>query len=411
MPTIPTGKMELELRRLYVRWLSRLSDNTDMNAAVDRFEKQSIDLIEKMGGRTAMLGALADFPAPKRLDLSPHIGTIYSDMKQAAIQAGIQAGLNASDVARHMFRAGMDKSYNRLNRLARTETVSAYWKNAWDSIADLPELVMVWGAESGPRTCQWCLERDGMVMESSQLRDHPNGRCTPIPTLRSMVEYKGSVDAGGRIYQDPAWGKPESSPQIKAASGLDESEYLGDMVFESGGGLFPETAVRQYRKQWSDMENKSVDAYTSGQTFFDVRDAYREGKPYTLFDWMADDGEEEVNLFDVMESLFSKARTAEPTTLYRALDVSQDWVDNLVPGEDINHNFYISTTSDPGQATAFGAKKQKANVILKILTPQGTEVIPGAGSLSEVILRPDTKMRVRRVAKLSNVTQVVVEAY
>ena len=156
MPTIPTGKMELELRRLYVRWLSRLSDNTDMNAAVDRFEKQSIDLIEKMGGRTAMLGALADFPAPKRLDLSPHIGTIYSDMKQAAIQAGIQAGLNASDVARHMFRAGMDKSYNRLNRLARTETVSAYWKNAWDSIADLPEIVIVWGSEDGPRTCAWC---------------------------------------------------------------------------------------------------------------------------------------------------------------------------------------------------------------------------------------------------------------
>ena len=207
MPTIPTGKMELELRRLYVRWLSRLGDNTDMNAAVDRFEKQSIDLIEKMGGQTARLGALADFPAPKRLDLSPHIGTIYSDMKQAAIQAGIQAGLNASDVARHMFRAGMDKSYHRLNRLARTETVSAYWKNAWGSIEDLPELVMIWGAESGPRTCQWCLERDGMVMESSQLRDHPNGRCTPIPTLRSMVEYKGSVDSSGRIFQDPEWTK------------------------------------------------------------------------------------------------------------------------------------------------------------------------------------------------------------
>lgn len=252
MPTIPTGKMELELRRLYVRWLSRLGDNTDMNAAVDRFEKQSIDLIEKMGGQTARLGALADFPAPKRLDLSPHIGTIYSDMKQAAIQAGIQAGLNASDVARHMFRAGMDKSYHRLNRLARTETVSAYWKNAWDSIEDLPELVMVWGAESGPRTCQWCLERDGMVMESSQLRDHPNGRCTPIPTLRSMVEYKGSVDAGGRIYQDPAWTKePATKSQVELDGYRDDSD-LWDTLPSAGGDDKTRLALRRY--QSSDFE-------------------------------------------------------------------------------------------------------------------------------------------------------------
>lgn len=241
MPTIPTGKMELELRRLYVRWLSRLGDETNMDKAVDRFEKQSIDLIEKMGGRTAMLGALADFPAPKRLDLSPHIGTIYSDMKQAAIQAGIQAGLNASDVARHMFRNGMDKSFHRLNRLARTETVSAYWKNAWDSIDGLPDLVMVWGSEDGPRTCAWCRERDGMVMESSQLRDHPNGRCTPIPTLRSMVEYKGSVDAGGRIYQDPAWTKkPEPVTQAESFT-YDElramQEYQKGRFDEINAGL------------------------------------------------------------------------------------------------------------------------------------------------------------------------------
>ena len=404
MPTIPTGRMELELRRLYVRWLSRLSDETNMDKAVDRFEKQSTDLIEKMGGRTAMLGALADFPAPKRLDLSPHIGTIYSDMKQAAIQAGIQAGLNASDVARAMFRNGMDKSYHRLNRLARTETVSAYWKNAWDSIADLPDIVMVWGAESGPRTCQWCLERDGMVMESSALRDHPNGRCTPIPTLRSTVEYKGSVDAGGRIYQDPAWTK--NSPLVKRHSsplGLEESYYSGDMAFMSEGSVFQENSVHQYLKTFTDVETEAVHSYTSGETFFNVRNAYQAGDKYPLSDG--------TNMFDVMDELFTRTQIPENTTLYRGMRVPKEWIDALIPGEDINHKFYISTTSDPGQATAFGAKKQKANVILKILTPQGTEVIPGAESLSEVVLRPETRMRIRRVAKLSNVTQVVVEAY
>jgi len=202
--------MERELRALYLRWLAGLSyDSKNLPEKLASFEARSTELIEQMGGRTAALGALGDFPTPKSLDLSPHIGTIYSDMQQAAIQAGITAGLNSTDVARQMFRAGMDKSFNRLNRLARTETVSAYWKNAWDSIADLPALVMVWGSEDGKRTCQWCRERDGLVMASSDLRDHPNGRCTPIPMLRSQVEYRGSVDRDGSIFHDPAWDKPK----------------------------------------------------------------------------------------------------------------------------------------------------------------------------------------------------------
>lgn len=205
MPTIPTGQMEAELRKLYLRWLSSVGLGSDMDTRVNDFQAQSQALIERMGGHTASLGALAGFPAPKKLDLSPTVGTIYSDMKQAAIQAGIVAGLQSTDVAQAMFRNGMDKSFNRLRRLARTETTNAYWKNAFNSIADLPALVMVWGSEDGPRTCAWCRERDGLVMDSSNLRDHPNGRCTPIPTLRSQVKYKGSISADGSIYMDPRW--------------------------------------------------------------------------------------------------------------------------------------------------------------------------------------------------------------
>jgi hypothetical protein len=206
MPTIPTGQMERELRALYLRWLRGLTYETeDITGKVDIFERQSTELIERMGGRVAMLGALGDFPAPRLLDLSPHKGTIYSDMKQTAIRAGILAGMSSTDVARQMFNAGMDKSFNRLNRLARTETTSAYWKNAWDSINELPALVMVWGSEDGPRTCAWCRERDGLVLTSPEIRDHPNGRCTPIPMLRSQVKYRGSVDRDGSIFNDPAW--------------------------------------------------------------------------------------------------------------------------------------------------------------------------------------------------------------
>lgn len=205
MPTIPTGRLELELRRLYLQWAHQLPRHRDdLPAYTAKFRRDSLALIERIGGRIAMMGAIADFPVPRWLDLSQHIGTIYDDLKQAAIAAGISIGMNPTDVARAMMRSGMDSSFYRLNRLARTETVSAYWKNAWNSSEGL-DLVMVWGAESGPRTCQWCLDRDGMVMTSPELRDHPNGRCTPIPTLPSRVEYIGSVKADGTVFQDPNW--------------------------------------------------------------------------------------------------------------------------------------------------------------------------------------------------------------
>lgn len=355
MPTIPTGKMELELRRLYVRWLSRLGDETNMDKAVDQFEKQSIDLIEKMGGRTAMLGALADFPAPRRLDLSPHIGTIYSDMKQAAIQAGIQAGLNASDVARHMFRAGMDKSYNRLNRLARTETVSAYWKNAWDSIADLPEIVMVWGSEDGPRTCAWCRERDGMVMESGQLRDHPNGRCTPIPTLRSMVKYKGSVDAGGRIYQDPAWTKAdkqwkplkyEGLPSVDQLE-LSDSELRSFNRFQGGGFHSMNQQLRE-----------GVD-HGWDQQIFDLESVIARAKPLPEgVVWRGDDE-------NIMESLFGLSGRWRRD--YQAA------YDGLI-GKTVTNQGFVSTSAR-GSAGAASGGFEKAAVQTEIRLPAGAHGI------------------------------------
>lgn len=73
---------------------------------------------------------------------------------------------------------------------------------------------MVWGSEDGPRTCAWCRERDGLVMDSPNLRDHPNGRCTPIPTLRSRVEYRGSISPDNQIYFDPNWNKATPSRNV-----------------------------------------------------------------------------------------------------------------------------------------------------------------------------------------------------
>jgi hypothetical protein len=200
--------MERELRALYLRWLAGLPYHQDITAYITEFELSSRSLIRKLGGHAASLGALAGFPVPKTLELSPTAGVIYGEMQQAAISASITAGLNATDAARAMLNAGLDKSFHKLNRLARTETVSAYWKNGWDSVSDLPDIVMVWGAEESKRTCDYCLSRDGLVVEDANIRDHPNGRCTPIPTHRSRVAYKGTLQPDGSIVFDPKWGAP-----------------------------------------------------------------------------------------------------------------------------------------------------------------------------------------------------------
>ncbi|QNL30959.1 capsid maturation protease [Microbacterium phage GaeCeo] len=208
-PAVPTSRLERELRKLYLRWLSGLpAHERDLTSYIETFRVQSEALIRRMGGDIARLGVyLADFPAPRELELSPYAGKIYDEMQTAAIRAGIMTGLNATDVARAMLVAGLDKSFHKLNRLARTETVSAYWKNQWDSTRGLG-LVLVWSAEIGKRTCDYCLDRDGLVVEDPNIRDHPNGRCTLVPTLPSRVQYKGTLQPDGSVTMDPRWQDP-----------------------------------------------------------------------------------------------------------------------------------------------------------------------------------------------------------
>lgn len=211
MGTVPTGILEKELRKLYLRWISGLPNAANINDYVDQFQRDSLNLIQSTGADIASLGALVGFPAPVWLELSVDPQYIFDEMKLAAIQAGIASGLNAKDIAKQMLNAGMDTSYSNLERLARTETTNAYWKNQWDSTDGLG-LVMVWSAEGGSRTCDWCLNNDGLVVDDSSIRDHPNGRCTLIPTLPKDVKYRGTLRKDGSSYHDPKWDK---KPKVK----------------------------------------------------------------------------------------------------------------------------------------------------------------------------------------------------
>lgn len=189
MGTVPTAAMERELRALYLRWVGGIGSADDLDDYMEEFRRKSLKIINKYGSTAARAGAAAGFPVPKELDLSPVVEGAFNEMKEVAMRAGIASGLNAREIAKAMFDAGMDQTYYKLERLARTEVVSAYWQNQWDSVDGLG-LVMVWGSEESPRTCPWCLAKDGLVVTDRTIRDHPNGRCTLVPTLPEEVNLR-----------------------------------------------------------------------------------------------------------------------------------------------------------------------------------------------------------------------------
>lgn len=375
MATVPTGKMERELRRLYMQWVNQLPQNERrLHKYVASFQEKSMKLIEKMGGDIARLGALAGFPAPRELDLSPHIGTIYSDMELAAIKAQISLGLNPLDTARALQRAGVDKSFRRLERLARTETVSAYWKNAWDSIDGLG-LVMVWGAENGPRTCQWCHDRDGMVMDSPDLRDHPNGRCTPLPTHPSQVDYKGSVRADGQIYQDPEWNKPISK------------------------SVTPDS-IRSAADMGADVQAATA-SYTS--TDFSWINKYLRGE--RGYDKLSDDM---LNTISVLDKAIDGSKLPKGTALIRAehddmildrlgIKDIRSFDPSSVKGKSWVEDAFTSTSLDGLALTGHAAEVlDRRRVLLKIETHAGAKGISTgvADGSNEVVLKRGTKFTV-----------------
>lgn len=186
MGTVPTDTLERRLRQLYLRWLAQVPQHSnDLSSYIDEFKESSLQLINEQGSKIARLGALIGAPTPQMIDLSPVAGYVYDDMKLAGIKAGIAAGLGSKDIARQMLNTGLDKSYKNLERLARTEVVSAFWAQQWDSVAGL-DMDLVWSVERSARTCVWCLSKDGMVVKDKSLRDHPNGRCTLIPQMHSV---------------------------------------------------------------------------------------------------------------------------------------------------------------------------------------------------------------------------------
>lgn len=406
--------MERELRKLYLQWISGLTvDSKNISGKIESFRKRSETIISKMGGQTASLGALAGFPVPKYLELSPYAGKVYDQMQQAAIQAGIMTGISSKEAARAMFRAGMDKSYRRLERLARTETTNAYWKNAFDSVADLPALVMVWGSEDGPRTCDWCRERDGLVMDSPNLRDHPNGRCTPIPTLRSQVKYRGSIDGNGRIYQDPTWGK--ATPAKSATSQPEALEEVRTDLTQPQPDAVPPTDPRVIKsmKDMDDFGKGMIDPTSIGPASTDWVEGYIQGTAYQTNAVLRGQKTYLGKPIDARtkayvkkttkdaDRLFDKSLVPEDVKVVRAVRMDafsgEDKLKALVGGIYEDKGYVSTSLADKVSSSIYNVADA---VEMEIIVPKGTRALYMAGnsylrSERELLLDRGTKMAVQ----------------
>lgn len=399
MATVPTGKLERELKKLYMSWVQTLPTAKDQQKAIEEFRRDSLNLINRMGGDISRLGVAADFPAPKELDLSLHTGTIYSDMQKTAIKASIAAGLNGIDAARAMLQAGMDPSYRRLVRVARTETVSAYWKNQWDEVEGLG-LVMVWSSETGPRTCDYCLSRDGLVVDDPSIRDHPNGRCTLAPTLASRVEYKGTLKADGSVYQDPKWNKPTNGPKPNKIMPADDRSVphtdpriiksMKDMDDFAKGMPVPSELTPGAAKILDDYAKGSAyasNAALRGQKTYRGRTIDARTKQYTR------------KFTKEMDKMMDASLVPEDVRVVRALGADAfGGIDELkkLAGTVYTDKGYMSTSL--AEKVSSKVYNVKDAVEMEIVVPKGSRAVYMAG---ESYLRSERELLLDRGTKLS----------
>lgn len=423
MGTVPTDRMEDELRAYYVLWAERIAelttgDRDDLMFRFEVFKDHSQEIIKKRGGKAARAGVAADFPAPKELELSTHTDTVYDELALAVIRAGLYTGVNARETATALFRAELDPKFSNLERLARTETVSAYWKNQWDEAEDL-DLIMVWSPEHGSRTCDVCLGRDGLVVKSKTIRDHPNGRCTLLPTLPQDLDYKGTLLSDGSVTYDPILANmakrnnkitarlsklskkqgtglppnlvPTKQPTMPAAESFAEFKYeqLNEARRWVDDNMVADT-------EYSARERKSIRQYTTAYyTVLNGGLRYPD-RPLSDTDWL---------YITAIDSAMERSPIKQDITLHRVADTSAfGGITDLtkLAGRQFDDKGYLSTAIVPD--TFMGNNGSDVN--MRINVPAGSKALwvdpmSDAQGEMEVLLPRDSRFDVKTVEEVN----------
>lgn len=162
------------------------------------FDILPIDAIENMVG-------LAGDGSPLRTLLQAS----YSSGAQGMLDQLIRStalGVNPQVTAQNMVRLGLSQSLNRMMTVARTEQLRVHRESSRQQyqqsgvVENYRRL-----ATRDSRTCMACLMADGEVYELTEtLREHPNGRCTTIPTVTGFAPVAWQKGPDWFMQQDQA---------------------------------------------------------------------------------------------------------------------------------------------------------------------------------------------------------------
>lgn len=112
-----------------------------------------------------------------------------SDGFRRALIESVAVGRNPRETARRV-RKEFSVGLSRALRISRTEQLRSYreaTRRNYQANSDIIE-GWVWLAAKQERTCPMCLAMDGTFHKlNERLNDHPNGRCTMIPVIKSIA--------------------------------------------------------------------------------------------------------------------------------------------------------------------------------------------------------------------------------
>lgn len=181
--------------------------------------------------------------------LFDQIGPDMSRRAEQVLVSGVTTGLGPKEMARRM-RDELGIGLNRSLTISRTETLRVYREVSSRTYQRNNDLVSgwVWVAALDTRTCAMCWAMHGTVHTlEERLDDHPNGRCSAIPRMKSWEEmgFQGILDTRPDV--------PEGSTVFRKLPADQQKEILGPTkykAYKDGELRLPDLVGRKYDPKW-----------------------------------------------------------------------------------------------------------------------------------------------------------------
>lgn len=189
-------------------------------------------------------------------DLLAEIEPQARERLERGLVEGVATGRNPRQIARQV-APGIDGFRHRVETIARTEHMRAYREASRQSYLANADTVTgwTWTSAADRRTCPACFAMHGTLHTVDEvLDDHPRGRCSMAPSVRSLAEIVG----------DPSI--PDTRPVIAKGEDLfaalpaeQQQEILGPLYEPWQAGKIPFSAfvTQDSDPRWGTMRRAS----------------------------------------------------------------------------------------------------------------------------------------------------------